>query len=597
MALDVPTGNDESGNTRRTFLRTVGVSSLAASSTILAGCSQSDETTPTSDGSDGGGTGSDSTQTDGGDGTNIQRGGDLNIAVQANIVGIPGTLHTHVTQGGVAMTNKVSFLWANRLVRYNDDAELVPKLASDWEYANDGQDLVLTLREDVTFHDGSEFNADDVVYSFVNSILRTDIPTDLREFYAGGMLVGGDSGVTAEDAVEKTGEYEVTFHPPQFNSSLLSSFAQQGAYIIPDGAYDSVDNPRDWGQLPDPGPIGTGPFQYESSTAQNEVRFTKFDDYWEEGEGGQLPYLDTVTMQISQDPQPRYSSLTTGQADIASFLPLNRMSNLESQDGVEPLLLPGPRLQRFVFNHTYWEPASSPTFKQGIAYAIDKPAINEAIRSGYGEINHAHIPSWHRLYDAVSGDITEYEQDMDRAQELINESGYTPEEVGQWNAVTEQEEEDAQTALTIVQQQLEELGFDVNPNPLLRPEGYEAWEWHSSAENPTDPPEDQHTNLFARDSESPDPNLWLGPQNWARGARTNRCHYVGVSDMANTAATIEDEEERNQMWQDILTKINNDVPEVSMVWFPVAWGKQSNVRNLTVSPFQEYDLTGVWLEQ
>lgn len=611
---------------RRTFLKGVGASTVAASATMLAGCGGSGDagdgggSTPDGDGS-GGGLGTSGSSDDEGESSapSEQRyGGHLRAAISANITGIPGSLHGQFISGsGSDITNKMSWVWSNRLIEYVD-GELQPSLATDWTIENEGRTIVFTLREGVTFHDGSEFNADDVVYTF-NWAFRTDVPSNVPRYFP---YIDGPEGV-----VEKRGDYEVAFTTENYQASFLGNFARNTTYIIPEGAYEGLDSPTDYGDIPENPPVGTGPFMFEESVSESSLTFSRYDDYWETDENdAQLPYLDQLTINLTQSPEPRFTAVSTGDVDVAASIPSNRVENLENQDGVEALVIEGARALRLAFNHPKWDPVQTPdmeappegcpipenlggtedavAFKQATMHAINVDAINEAMFDGLAGANDSHMPSWHVVYrDAEQqGMLNHYDYNPDRATELFEQSIGDPSSIGTWNAHCEQEEAADQTALTIIQQNLSQLGFDVNAEPLLRPDGFANWEWGGeesetrSATCPTTPPEGQHTFLYQFDILTPDPSAWLGLNRWTAGVRGNRAHYLDASDLCVEASNATDPEERHQLFVDLLAKVNNDVAHGVLFWLPRIWAHRSNVRGLDVNPYLEYKFADVWLE-
>ncbi|MDX1746506.1 MAG: ABC transporter substrate-binding protein, partial [Halobacteriales archaeon] len=346
-----------------------------------------------------------------------------------------------------------------------------------------------------------------------------------------------------------------------------------------------------------------------------------------DGDGNQLPYLDEITMNLTQTAEPRYTAISTGDVHVAASLPTNRVQNLNNQAGVEPEVIEGARALRLAFNHPNWDPVQPPgmvdppegcpipanlggtedavKFKQGVMHSINIPAINEAMMDGLAGANHSHMPSWHIVYrDAEEqGLINHYDHDPDRAMELFEESIGDPASIGTWNAHGEQEETADHTALTIMEQNWSQLGFDVNAEPLLWPEGFANWEWGGeesetrSATCPTTPPDDQHTFLYQFDILTPDPSAWLGINRWTPGFRDNRAHYLAAQDLCRDAATTIDPDERHQKFVELLGKLNNDVAHGVIFWLPRVWARRSEVRNLNVNPYLEYKFGDVWLDE
>jgi peptide/nickel transport system substrate-binding protein len=370
-----------------------------------------------------------------------------------------------------------------------------------------------------------------------------------------------------------------------------------------------VDSPEDVFGLPEPGPVGTGPFKYESNESQNTVTFTRFEDYWNDP----LPYLDEYTISYLENTQTRFTSLTTGDLDVAESIPTNRVSELEDTDGYGADVKLGPRLLRLVPNHTHWEPMSghelggpveteaqetAVKFKKGLAYALNYTPVNEAIMGGEANVNDCQMPSFmtHVQELEEEGRLERYRQDQEKAMQLFEESGYEPPLDGEWNFITEQEIERNLTAMSIFIQQLRDIGFDPNPNPLIKQQGINRWRWQENPENPTSPPEDQHTFLFGHDRTTPDPNVWVGTNGYGIMAANNRPHWIGDMSTVRDALAEPDADTRKELWKDRVEECNKRIPEVSTIWYPKVRGSADYVHGLSESSFEKYDPRGAWIE-
>ncbi|ELZ28922.1 family 5 extracellular solute-binding protein [Halosimplex carlsbadense 2-9-1] len=334
--------------TRRRFLTAAG----AGAASLLAGCG-SDTSAPTDgsgDGSDEDGSGDGSTGSDGADGgdgsdgsmddsesdddseeTSGGSGGVLNMMATGNIQ----TLDPINAKGSGAGYDQ----YGRSLMEFTDGQyPPEPALAEGYELSEDGLTYTFDLKQGVTFHDGSELTAEDVVYSFrrlaesENSRNQDDIIGETmriqHERDASRTTPSGEA--TADDivpgslAVEAVDDYtfEMTLASP-FQYTLYQIAG--GAFaVLPAGAvgdvegYDGEYGYNEFFSTANGGPTyaGLGPFQVDSWTKGSQIQLSAFDDYYGEG-----PELDGITYTVVSDGQTRLNRFRNGSAHIIESLP------------------------------------------------------------------------------------------------------------------------------------------------------------------------------------------------------------------------------------------------------------------------------------
>jgi ABC-type transport system substrate-binding protein len=202
-----------------------------------------------------------------------------------------------------------------------DTFELIPGLATDWEVADDQKTWTVTLRQGVKFHDGVEFTADDVVFTYT-AAMADDLASQAGAYIKS--IVGSASNI------EKVDDYTVKFNLPTpyayFPSIVL------GYSILPKHVLENVPY-TEWRSHPFNtcvgsytangqtfhGPIGTGPYMYESydsTTFANTL--TRFDDYWNAQaltDAGEFEIQNLVVVFI-EDSDPAITALKNGEVDL-----------------------------------------------------------------------------------------------------------------------------------------------------------------------------------------------------------------------------------------------------------------------------------------
>ena len=290
----------------------------------------------------------------------------------------------------------------DRLYTYEvGGTELVPQLATELPtISEDGLTYTIPLREGVTFHDGSPFNAEVMAFS-------------LQRFMENG---GRPSFLLAEkiESVEATGENEltITLNSPFAAFTALLTFwgttpVPMESYAIEEGSFqpDSF--------------IGTGPYQLTEITP-NTVRLSVFEDYW-----GDTPANDGFDIQLFTSPANLYNAFRTQDVDIAyQTLDPDQIADLqENADGWQ-VIEAGTTVINYMLLNQNQPPLDDVNVRQAVAALIDRPLINERVFKGQAEPLYSLIPTSFDIYKPV------FEEELgdgnaEKARELLEASGYS----------------------------------------------------------------------------------------------------------------------------------------------------------------------------
>ncbi|MGJ9457291.1 peptide-binding protein [Oceanobacillus sp. CF4.6] len=327
------------------------------------------------------------------------------------------------------------------LLSQNENLEFEPNLAKDWTINDDNTEITLTLEEGVTWHDGEEFTADDVVYTYKAIAspgyveaggVRTEYVNKLVGYDAfNGEETDEFEGVVAEDA------YTVTFKFAEPNVTILKDIAFP---IIPEHVFGEVpvaDIPSHPGTL-DPGEvIGTGPFTFSEMLEREQYVLSKNADYWK-GE----PYLDQIVWRIV-DQSVMLGLLENGEidfiadpngvpaADFETVAALEHIEIIEQTDfgyqlmGYKVNHRTDADVESGEINQDNWvanEDMSDQLVRQAMAYAVDRQAIVDNLLYGHGSVINAPIAQQFWAYDEDA--VTAYGYDPDMANSLLDEAGY-----------------------------------------------------------------------------------------------------------------------------------------------------------------------------
>ncbi|MDJ0961767.1 MAG: ABC transporter substrate-binding protein [Acidimicrobiia bacterium] len=281
------------------------------------------------------------------------------------------------------------------LVQPGADLQMEPALAESWTISTDNLTWTFKMREGVKWHNGRDFVAEDVAYSF-NRILDPDVGA------ANAWRFGSVESVTAVDDMT----LEIKLNRPTPNL-LVSIGGFKGMSIIPkeivdDGTIDTF-------------PIGTGPFKFVSFSPGDGVVLERNDDYWREG----LPYLDGVQFVAIPDPTVKLTNLQTGEVHWVDSVPPEQIESLESDSGVVVDRASGGDYHYFALNQNR-EPFDDVNVRRAIAMAIDRDEITLAAQFGAATANQAAIPQGNFWYEAIAPFAT---SDTAQAQQLLADAG------------------------------------------------------------------------------------------------------------------------------------------------------------------------------
>jgi len=331
--------------------------------------------------------------------------------------GEPDSLDSMDTTSGQALvvTDQIEERLVNRV---EGDVGTEPGLATEWTANEDSTEWTFTLREGVKFHDGSDFNADAVVFNFLR-MADPDNEFAFRDagktYDAVGSLLGGDIG--SEDTilagVEKVDDMTVKFtmtRPFPLLPELIS--ASYFGISCPDAVREAGAN---YG-TPEGGACGTGPFIFESWTPGQNIVLVRNDEYW-----GEVAKMPGAVVRFIADAPARLAELQAGSIDFAQLLPPDARETLESDPNLkEPEV--DPFNTAYVALNLNNKPFDDVRVRQAIAYAINKQEILDAFYGGVGTVATDFLPDG--LAWARPDEFETYEYNPDRARELLAEAGF-----------------------------------------------------------------------------------------------------------------------------------------------------------------------------
>jgi peptide/nickel transport system substrate-binding protein len=303
-------------------------------------------------------------------------------------------------------------------------ADPAPLLAESWEQSEDGLSYTFQLKEGVTFHDGTDFNADAVCFNFDRQNNFTGIAQSESLSYYWGKIMRGyaDTGTSIYDSCEVVSDTEVTVNLNEpfagFIPALsLPAFAMQSPAALEEYNADDVGGTSEAPTLSEYAtahPTGTGPFRFESWEPGAETTLSVYDDYW--GEQGQV---EEIIFRVIGDTTARRQALESGSIDGYDLVAPADLGALEEAGFT---LVNRDPFTILYLGMNQADPAlADMRVRQAIAQAIDKEQLVAQVLPEGTVVADQFMP------DSVIGyneDVTTYEYDPEAAQALLAEAGF-----------------------------------------------------------------------------------------------------------------------------------------------------------------------------
>ncbi|MGY2004438.1 ABC transporter substrate-binding protein [Blastococcus sp. SYSU DS1024] len=282
----------------------------------------------------------------------------------------------------------------DRLVNFDyDTLEPMPGLAESWEYTSPTE-LVFTLREGATFHDGTPVNASAVKYTIDRGINNPN-----------SSVTGDLASVDTVEAVDDT-TVKLTLNRPDTALPLILS-DRAGMIVSEEAARANGDDLSD-------NPVGAGPFKFVSLVPAESLEVERFDDYW-----GESAHLDGIRFRIYKDAGTSSTTLLSGQSDFLNEVQIPDLDRLEASDSVEVAIGQTLAVNQCKFNLAEG-PLTDPKVREALNLATDREAMNEVLNRGYGEPTSVALPSSHWAHPTGH----DYDYDPDAARQLLADAGY-----------------------------------------------------------------------------------------------------------------------------------------------------------------------------
>lgn len=322
------------------------------------------------------------------------------------VIGQPKYLNPLLSDGN-PVDAQLSSLIFDGLTRFDEDGLLVPALARDWQIAEEGRLITFELKDDVRWHDGQPFTADDVAFTY--GLLQADnfpAADELRELWQSVVITA-------------TNETTVQFRLPQAYSPFLAATTRG---VLPSHLLGDVPPDEIADHQFNRAPIGTGPFAVvpEADWQQTgSLRLIPNPFYWREG-----VQLDGIEYRFFPDSQQLAQAFADGEIQAISSVPETELPDFALLPDMRLFTSGAPSYTQLLFNLTDAgsEAIRTLAVRQALAHALDREAIIDETLAGQGlPLEGPYLPnSW--AYNPAL--LTAYHYQPDVAAALLDEAGW-----------------------------------------------------------------------------------------------------------------------------------------------------------------------------
>ena len=486
-------------------------------------------------------------------------GGSLRFSVHRDV----GGFDPHVAWGITSCYIQGNIY--DTLFEFDEEGKFRAALAESWGQPDD-RTYVFKLRKGVKFHDGTDFDAQDVIAS----IKRIQDPKTIAAALKGAM--------DNVESIEAPDPFTVKLKLKNVDPTFLYSLASYCGFIV---SADDVKNGFDFAKKTN----GTGAFILDSWEPQRQYVLKKNLNYWKKG----LPYLDQIVMTPILATASRMNSLRAGEADMVDYVPWEEINRLELE---EFDVWKDYGSFNYIRLNVGTPPLDNKKVRQALNYIIDREAMSELAWGGLATIIDGPLqPKGPYYFKELEG---YYKKDWDKAKQLLKEAGYnSPADVPALEIATIDTAVVSDTG-KVALQQFKEFGLKV------------GWKTHDAATHTRNRAEGTYT--MQQDGAAyagPDPDAYRSIFHSKEGS----VYALGVKyknekldELLEKGAVTIDENERRKIYLEVEKIILDDAPFVFELWRPQATATAKYLKGFVSLPdalslysFSRFEY--IWLEK
>ncbi|SDK65079.1 glutathione ABC transporter substrate-binding protein [Lacicoccus qingdaonensis] len=525
------------------------------------------------------------------DGNESESGGDLVLSTGNDVV----SMDPHSSND--LYSDQVRNTVYEGLVTQDENLEIQPLLAESWEQVND-LTWRFSLNEGVTFHDGSEFNADVVkanlervqdpavasprlnLFDMIEDVnVIDDYTVEIVTEYPFAPLLShlthDGAGMISKEVIDEDYEKALQNSNSGYTVEEYYELREEGSEEFESTA-DEISG--DVGAVVDQKPVGTNYAEFESRTPGERTVLKRFEDYWQEPMN-----LDTITFKIVTETGSRIAELETGESHVITGFEPTNLERIEENPDTEPYTLYNIAMEFIGFN-TQKEPLDDVRVRQAISHVVDREEIIDGIYSGTGRIPEGPIVEGLTGHDE---DVENLEYDLEEADRLMTEAGY--EDGFDISIITNDAPERVDAAIYL-QEALEEINVNATVDQM---------EWGAYLEEASTGDHDIFLLGWPNATGDPDQSLWPLFHSSMAGAQGNRTFYDNpeVDELLEAGRQESDEEERSEIYEEAQEILVEDAPMIYMRQALSMNAHRQEVEGLYISDYNKPDFRDVTLTE
>ncbi|MGI2032292.1 ABC transporter substrate-binding protein [Rhizobium panacihumi] len=324
----------------------------------------------------------------------------------------------------------------DKLVDIDQNMKIVPQLATEWAWSEEGKVLTMKIRDGVKFHDGETLDAAAVVATIERNMT---LPESRRK-----------SELSSVAKVEASGPLEVKFTLKSPDVTLLAQLTDRAGMIVAPKAAKELG--ANFGSKP----VCAGPFKFVERIQQDRIVLEKFADYWDKDK----IKVDKITFLPIPDTTVKLANLRSGDLDIAERIAASDAQSVKDDANLTYADVIGPGYMAMYVNINNGARADNPLGKdkrlrQAFSLAIDREALGQIVYEGTSLAGNQPFPSTSPWFNK---DLPVQARDVEKAKQLMKEAGYETLDIELQHANNTTQTQ----AMQVIQSMVAEAGFNVS---------------------------------------------------------------------------------------------------------------------------------------
>ncbi len=289
----------------------------------------------------------------------------------------------------------------DKLVDIDENLKIVPRLATEWKFSEDGKTVTMKLRQGVTFHDGEKFDAAAAKYNIERAL---NLPQSRRK-----------SEIAAIATVDVVDDYTIKLNLKEPSSPLLSQFADRAGMMVSPKAAQAM------GADLAKNPVCSGPFKFVERVQNDRIVLERFANFWNKAQ----IHFDKVTFVPIPDTTVRLANLQSGQLDLLERLAATDIPKVKADKRLVLNPVVGLGYSSFTINVGKTPRAQTPLgqdprIREAVDLAIDRNVINQVVFNGEFAVGNQPVAPGNPYYAKT---VPVPKRDVAKAKELLKAAG------------------------------------------------------------------------------------------------------------------------------------------------------------------------------